>query len=936
MHFDSVRGNLNKSTDSSPSFPLLSDPELFDSLATGPDGLAQFEAQNRLFRFGRNAIPKLKRKSLVKRFLANFTHLMALLLWGGGIIGFAAGMPELGYAIWAVNLINGVFSFWQEFKAEKATSALLRLLPPSARVMRQGREVRLPAEELVPGDILLLSEGEKIPADARLLSGSALTVDQSTLTGESQPVRKTGGPVAPLPNRLEFPNLVFAGTSVTTGSARALVLTTGGATEFGKIAQLTQAVPEVPSPLQKEMMWVTKLVTFLVVAIGLVFLVAATLLAGLELRVGFIFAMGMIVAFVPEGLLPTVTLALAMGVQRMARRNALVKSLSSVETLGCTTVICTDKTGTLTQNEMTVTDLWLAGRKLKFTGAGYHAKGEALEEGHPVSPRGKPDLQELLTAAGLCNNSRLSGAEGAGGKGGVLGDASEAALKVAALKAGVDVEASARQAPRILEIPFDTQRRRMTTIHQGAEGHIAYIKGSAKELLLLCTRFRLDGKELPLDDRTREEICAAVDGYARDGLRVLAVARRAFAEPFSDFSPSFVEQELTFLGLAAMADPPRPSVAEAVKKCHRAGIRILMLTGDYELTAESIARKIGIIRTPAAPVFTGSQLDAMNDQELKQVLRENVVFARVAPVHKLRLVTALQEAGEVVAVTGDGVNDAPALKKADIGVAMGQSGTDVAKEAADIVLIDDNFASIVNAVEEGRAVFANIRKFITYIFTSNVAEAFPFIFFALSGGRIPLGLNVMQVLSVDLGADIMPALALGAEPPEPGLMDRPPRRRGRHVLDGPLLVRAFLWLGLFQGAAAMAAFYFQYWSHGFAGQWLGLPSRGALYASATAMTLAAIVISQVGNVFTQRSESISVFRLNPFTNRLLWLGIAVQIALLLAIIYFPPLQKIFGTAAFSAENWLFLLALVPILPIADELRKAFVKRKTRATNAPLR
>ncbi len=925
---------MNKSAESSISFHLLSDPELFDSLATSAEGLTQSEIQKRLARFGRNAIPKLKRKSLVKRFLANFTHLMALLLWAGGVIGLAAGMPQLGYAIWAVNLINGIFSFWQEYKAEKATTALMRLLPAFARAVRNGKEEWIPAEELVPGDLLLLAEGEKISADAQLLSGSALTVDQSTLTGESQPVQKTGDVLAQGRSPVECPNLLFAGTSVTTGSARAVVIATGGDTEFGKIARLTQALPEEPSPLQKEMMWVTRLVTLLVVAIGAVFLAAATLLAGLELRVGFVFAMGMIVAFVPEGLLPTVTLSLAMGVQRMSRRNALVKTLSSVETLGSTTVICTDKTGTLTRNEMTVTDLWLVGHALKLTGAGYHSAGDVLEEGQPVSSRVKPDLEGLLVTAGLCNNARLSRSETASGNWAVRGDAGEAALKVAACKAGLDLEEAARKNPRILEIPFDTRRRRMTTIHEGPEGRIAFVKGSAKELLALCTRFRKEGAELPLDEKTRREISNAVDGYARDGLRVLAFARRTLPDSLPDFTPSPVERDLTFLGLAALTDPPRAGVAEAVEKCHRAGIRLVMFTGDYELTAEAIARKIGILRSPVSRIYTGAEVAAMTDTELVDALRRNVVFARFTPEEKLRLVAILQTMGEVVAVTGDGVNDAPALKKADIGVAMGQSGTDVAKEAADMVLVDDNFASIVNAVEEGRAVYANIRKFIAYIFTSNVAEAFPFIFFALSGGRIPLGLNVMQVLSVDLGTDIMPALALGAEPPELGLMDRSPRPREQHVIDQALLIRVLCWLGLFQGITAMAAFYFQYWSNGFAGQWIDLPASGTLYASATAMTLAAIVASQVGNLFTQRSERLSIFRTNPFTNRLLWLGVAVELSLLFAVVYLPPFQKVFGTAAFPAENWWLLLAAVPLLPLVDEWRKAVVRRKTKAAHAP--
>ncbi|MCB0157646.1 MAG: cation-transporting P-type ATPase, partial [Caldilineaceae bacterium] len=453
-----------------------------------------------------------------------------------------------------------------------------------------------------------------------------------------------------------------------------------------------------------------------------------------------------------------------------------------------------------------------------------------------------------------------------------------------------------------------------------------YVKGAPEETLALCTHIRCGATEQPLCEDARADVLAANNSFARAGLRVLAVATR----PWSDHgpvTPATVECGLTFLGLMAMQDPPRPEVSEAVARCHHAGIRIIMITGDYGLTAASIAQRIGIVRTPLPRIITGAELDGMDDAALHEALAEEVIFARVAPEHKLRVVSTLQAAGDVVAVTGDGVNDAPALRKADIGVAMGLSGTDVAKEAADIILTDDNFASIVNAVEEGRAVYANIKKFTCYIFTSNTPEALPVILFALSGGRIPLALTVMQILAVDLGTDLAPALALGAEAAEPGVMDRPPRRLSEHVISRALLVRAYVWLGPAQALIAMAAFYYQYWQNGFAGQWLDLPGDGWIYASATAMTLAAVVTTQIGNLFAQRTTRMSIVHVGFFSNRLVWYGIVSEVVLIFLLVYVPLLQRIFGTAAFDLRNWIFLFAWAPTLLVIDEVRKALLRAK---------
>ncbi|MCS7289406.1 MAG: cation-transporting P-type ATPase [Roseiflexus sp.] len=918
--------------------------QVFAALGSNPQGLTPDEAQERLAQYGLNVLHEPPRKPLIRTLLAHFTHLMAWLLWIGGGVAFAAQTPTLGIAIWLVNIINGLFSFWQEYKAEQATAALRRMLPSYARVRRAGAEMRIPAERLVPGDVLLLAEGDHISADARLVRESELRVDQSALSGESHPVRKTAEPTSGAGlSRAELPNLVFAGTSVVSGTAEAVVFATGMRTAFGEIARLTQSVGDQLSPLQREMERLTRVVSAIAVGVGLFFFVLAVAIAGIDLANGFIFALGMIVAFVPEGLLPTVTLALAMGTQRMARRNALVKRLSAVETLGCTTVICTDKTGTLTQNEMTVREIWVGGRQISVSGVGYAPEGSFSECGARLEqPADDPELRRLLVAAALCNDARLipprTGAPSenqprSDDRWSILGDPTEAALLVAARKAGINEEQEAQRMPRIRELPFDSRRKRMSVVcrlpqsqvvtHTSAR-FVVYVKGAPKETLALCTFFAAGDSVQPLDEMHRAQILAANDQYARAGLRVLAVAQRTLPATPATFDIDSIERDLTFLGLVAMMDPPRPEVESAVATCHSAGIRIIMITGDYGLTAESIARRIGIIRSAQPRIVTGAELDSMDDAALREALTDEVIFARVAPEHKLRVVNALRAQGHVVAVTGDGVNDAPALKQADIGVAMGRAGTDVAREAADIILTDDNFASIVSAIEEGRAVYANIKKFATYIFTSNTPEAVPFVLFAFSGGRIPIALNVMHILSIDLGTDIVPALALGAEPPEPGVMERPPRSLQEHVVTGAMLRRAYLWLGPVQSLAAMSAFYYQYWTNGYWGQWLDLPAEGPLYRSATAMALAAVVTTQIGNLFAQRSERLSFLRLPLMSNRLIWIGIATELILIVAIVYVPVLQDVIGTAAFNPANWIFLALWAPALLLVDELRKLVI------------
>jgi magnesium-transporting ATPase (P-type) len=906
----------------------LATSDVFENLETGQNGLGLTQVEERLRTCGPNTLQKPRKRSLIWKFLDNFTHLMALLLWAGGIAGFLAQMPQIAIAIWSVNIINGAFSFWQEFKAEKATEALQSLLPSYVRVLRAGEERQILAEQLVPGDLMLLSEGDNIPADARIIEESELRVDQATLTGESRPVRKTHQPYQPEELSVaDIANMVFAGTSVVGGTARAVVIATGMTTEFGNIAQLTQNVQDELSPLQREMGRVTKAVTLLATGIGALFFLLAVLIANVDLAQSFIFAMGMIVAFVPEGMLPTVTLALALGVQRMAKRNALVKRLSAVETLGCTTVICTDKTGTLTRNEMVVTNVWHGGHFYELTGDGYIPLGNITEGIRPIEIPVTGDLRLCLKISGLCNDARLLPPDNESDKWRELGDPTEAALEVAALKAGLDLKGEAGVTPRLKELPFDSYRKRMSTIHRYEGGLVAYVKGAPKEVLEKCDRVSWHGQIMSINDSHRREIIHVNDQYARVGLRVLAMAWRILPGEDPNLSIEEVEEDLIFVGLVAMRDQPRPGVAEAIEKCHKAGIRVVMITGDYELTAASIARQLGIVKGDNFRVLNGKTLDRVDNETLKQILKkEQVIFARVSPEHKLRIVTLFQELDQIVAVTGDGVNDAPALKKAHIGVAMGMAGTAVAKEAADMVLTDDNFASIVNAVEEGRAIYSNIRKFAVYVFNSNMAEAVPFVVMLFSRGAVPLPLTVMQVLAIDLGTDMVPAIGLGTEKAEPGVMEQPPRSRREPLLNARLLGRALLWYGLIESVASMSAYFYLNYRYGWPGVPLA-PEGTEIYRLATTMTLAGVVATQIGAVFCCRTERLSIFKAGFFSNKMVLLGIVVEILLLISLIYLPFMQGIFNTAPLGWQDWLYVFAWTPLIFLADEIRKFFMRRR---------
>lgn len=919
----------------------LTPTDVYKTLTTTPQGISEAEANLRLKQFGYNELPEPQTRPLILRFTDQLTHFMALLLWVAGILAFISQTPELGWAIWAVIWINAIFSFWQEYQAEKALSALKKILPSQAKVYRDGKLSVIAARELVSGDVMQLEEGDKISADARLIESQSLYVDASVLTGESLPVPRISEPVtAANIHASEASNLVFAGSTVAAGRGLAVVYATGTHTEFGQVAHLTANVQRAASTLEVQISRVVHIITIIALSMGVVIFLLTKLLVGMQLKESFIFAIGIIVAFVPEGLLPTVSLALAIGVRRMATKNALVRRLSAVETLSATTVICTDKTGTLTKNEMTVRQLWIPNTNINVTGVGYEPKGEV----EITSGENQSQVRLMLAAAALCSNARLNHPANSH-QWQAVGDPTEAALLVAAIKAGLKLEELQQRSPRVREIPFDSHRRMMTVL---LEGHlqldnvknceyVIFTKGAPLDVLQHSRYLWHPGEKLELTETQREEVVAANDQLASQGYRVLGVATRQGGGELNQLDNNLLEQDLTFLGLVAMIDPPRPEVTDAIALCHRAGIQVTMITGDYGLTAAAIAQRIGLANGKPR-IITGEQLGHLSDTQLRQIIHKHktgLVFARVIPEQKLRLVEAYKTLGHIVAVTGDGVNDAPALRAANIGIAMGISGTDVAREAADIVLIDDNFATIVSAIEQGRAVYQNIRKFMTYILASNMAEFLPFL--AMVFLKVPPALVILQILAIDLGTDMLPALALGAEKPETGSMELPPRKKSQALLDLPLLLRAYCFLGLLEGLAGMAGFFFVWWTNGY-----NLPQLQALspsilshsanaatmtiYHQATTMTLAVIVACQDGNVFACRSERFSILRLGFFTNRLIWAGIAVEWLLILSIIYSPTLQKIFSTAPLKPSYLLMLLFCPPLILIADELRKIIINR----------
>jgi P-type Ca2+ transporter type 2C len=922
----------------------LKPQDVYKMLETSPDGLSSGEVEIRRGLYGLNILSAKPHTSVWKKLVEFVGHPMALLLWGAGLGALFTNHVHLGVIILLIIVINSVFSFWREYRATKAVEVLRRLLPVYARVVRAGEETRVPVSEIVPGDVLILAEGDNVPADARVVEEFGLRVNNAVLTGETMPARKTADESRQAGmTEIERPNLIYAGTSIFSGTVKAVVFSTGMLTQFGRIANLTQAVKEEHSLLQQQMMRISRIITFIALLVGFIVFSVSFFDLGTPTEDALLMAIGIIVAVVPEGLISTVTLTLAIAVQRLAQKKVLVKKLASVETLGAVSVVCTDKSGTLTQNQMTVRRIWVGGQQFHISGVGYDPRGDiGLDSG--CDECWSQDLEAFYRAAFLCNNSRLISPNDERQQWTCLGDQTEAALLALSLKAHLNEEEVRREYPRIHEIPFEARRKRMSTIHRHAENDIAIVKGAPKEVLQLCSHVLLKGELIPLNSDNRSQILAANDEYARGALRVLALAQRELPSRKGSYLSETVEHDLTFLGLAGMMDPPRPEVARAMSAFHSAGIRVAMITGDYGLTAESIARRIGMLKEKAPLIITGAELDELNDDQLIEMLNKEIIFARMAPEHKLRLVSAFQQKGEVVAVIGDGVNDAPALRKADIGIAMGVTGTDVAREAADIILTQDEFDAVTVAIEEGRAVFDNLRKFLTYILASNVPEIFPFILTALF--HIPLALTVIQILAIDLGSDLLPAIALGMEKPEPDVMKRPPRKRGLPLLDKALARRAFIWLGGIEVIFCYLAFILVYDNTALIR--MLVPVSGQLatfftlpllppeqkYLLATSMFNAGVVTAQVGNLFACRSEKSYTHQLGWLSNPLLWPGIAVEIGLILLMIYIPSLASIFHHYPIPVQYWLILGLFAPGLYAFDRLRKMAVRSKKKNGTIP--
>ncbi len=893
-----------------PAICLLSATEALASLNSSECGLTAAEAARRLAEFGPNQVERAPRTPWPWRALRHVTHFLALVLWFAAVLAFIAerwdpgqGMAMIGFSVIGVIVVNGAFSFWQEFRAERTLAALQRLLPHQVRVVRDGRVLSLPARTLVPGDLIYLSAGDNVPADCRLLEAYGVRVNAAAITGESLPQARSAEPSAD-ENLLAARKVLLAGTTLVAGEGKAVVFATGMRTEFGRIAHLTQTTPKAESPLQREIARLSRWIALLALVLGVLFFFIGDA-AGLPFWDKFLFAIGIVVANVPEGLLPTVTLALAMGAQRMARRNALIRHLPSVETLGSTTVICTDKTGTLTLNRLRV-------RALYYAGALADAQARVGEAGTP-----------LLDAAAHCHSL---GAGPASAPASERVDPLEVALVDFARRHGVT-----ERGERVYEVPFDSERRFMSTLYRHGTGLILYSKGALEALLPRCSSVQTAGGVEPLDDGGRAALVDVQERLARDGLRVIALA---FRPVDSEWTAEALQRGLVLAGLAALEDPPRPEVPGAIARCRSAGIKVIMVTGDHPRTALALARAIGLAGDAEPSVLTGEALARLSDTQLQLALdTSEILFARISADQKRQIVAALKCKGEVVAVTGDGVNDAPALREAHIGIAMGIAGTDVAKESADMVLLDDNFASIVAAIEEGRAVFDNIRKFLTYILTSNVPEIVPYIAFALF--PIPLPLTVVQILAVDLGTDMLPALALGVEPPVPEVLRRPPRHATRRLVDGSLVASAYLFLGLFEAAAALGAFFFVLveggWTYG-----VSLASSDPLYRSATGACFAAIVLMQVVNVWLCRSESGSVLACGIGSNSTILAGIGVELTFALAILYTPWGNAAFGTAPVPAQAWLFVLPFALVMLLAEETRKSFKRRQTHRSSGVLR
>ncbi len=879
-------------------------------------GLAAAEADRRLLEYGPNELTGKAPPGLWQLILKQLNNYLVLILLGA--VGISALLGEWvdAFAIILIVIVNTVLGVVQERRAEKALEALQRMAAPTAKVIRGGALTEVPGRLLVPGDIVLLETGNYVPADLRLIDSFNLRIEEAALTGESVPVGKRAetvfGEDVALGSR---ENTAYMSTVVTAGRGSGVVVSTGMNTEIGLIAKMLQSYDEGDTPLQRKLAGLGKFLgTAVLIICGIVFLTGV--LRGEELFGMFLTAVSLAVAAIPEGLPAIVTVVLAVGMQRMVTRHAIMKRLHAVETLGSTTVICSDKTGTLTQNKMMVTHLYTGGRTYTVTGEGYNPTGSFLAGREKVSPDQQPLIRRLLQASVLCNDARLEQSGDGVGKGEqwrIIGDPTEGALIVAGAKAGLHRQEQERQHPRRAELPFDADRKRMTTIHSSGDGYLACVKGAPDLMLALCTGIETETGRQPLTEALRAEILAVNSAMAGQALRVLAFAYRDYAEVPADPRPETVEQEMVFLGLMGMIDPVRPEAVAAVQTCKKAGIRPVMITGDYRETALAIARELGLLRG-GERVMDGAELEQTSEEDLRQLVTEVDVYARVSPEHKVRIVDALKSHGHIVAMTGDGVNDAPALKRADIGIAMGITGTDVAKETADMILTDDNFASIISAVEEGRIIFANIRKFVYYLLSCNIGEVL-IIFLSLLL-NLPIPLLPVQLLWTNLLTDAFPALALGMERGESDVMDLPPRDPAAPVLDRA----AFFDVGLqsiFIAAATLGAYWYGLRTYGRTGESL---------VAARTIAFFTLAVAELLRAYANRSERYSAFHAGIFSNPYLNAGVGASLLIIAASYVFTPLRVMLKLTALEFRTLEVILAFALIPFLTTEARKLFRRR----------
>lgn len=902
-------------------------------------GLTAAEAESRLRRHGPNELEAAAAVPAWRKMLGQLADPLIYLLLAAVVVSLvawaaegASGVPYEALVIAVIIVLNAALGYVQEARAEQAVAALQRMAAMSATVVRDGRAERIAAAEVVPGDIMLLAEGDAISADGRLVEAASLTVAEAALTGESEAVLKEVAPLAAPAGLGDRVNMVFDGTAVTRGRGRAVVTATGMATEMGHVAGLLGRTEERRTPLQREVDRIGRMLGIAVIAIAAVVVAAILLTADIDTASDLVSVLlvgvSLAVAAVPEGLPAILSVVLALGVQRMARRRAIVKKLSSVETLGSASVVCSDKTGTLTKNEMTIEKVVTPSGEAEVTGSGYRPEGELRVDGRPLDdPVLLGEVHAVLVGGSLANDAVLREEEGAWT---IQGDPTEAAFLVAEAKVAGLHEAREARFERLAEVPFTSERKLMSTIEADLEGELGVAivtKGAPDVLLARCTSERAAGGVRPLSDERRRDVLATVDRLAELALRTLAVAYRPLPDGGRAPADESLERELVYLGLVGILDPPRPEAQQAIAEASAAGIRVLMITGDHPRTAVRIAGDLGIVG-PAARALTGTEMEAMSDEELEAAVREVSVYARVAPEHKLRIVDALQADDQIVAMTGDGVNDAPALKSADIGVAMGVTGTDVTKEAADMILADDNFATIVAAVREGRGIFSNIRKFLRFLLSSNIGEVLTMLLGVVLAG--PLGLEdtgeaiavpllATQILWINLLTDSAPALAMGVDAPPDDVMERHPRKLTDRVIDAEMWLGIF-WVGLVMAIVTLVA--------------LDLRLPGGLIGSsgdieeARTMAFTTLVLAQLFNCFNARSDRTSAFH-RLFTNRWLWGAIAVSVVLQIAVVNLGFMNDAFGTTPLTLQDWLICIALASIVLWADEAKKLVWRRLPR-------